>query len=408
MPPPTTPSRSPASRSRSCRARRTGCAASRSASIRPSSAASTCASTSTSGGKVTSRLTVERAETLDLLRRDAPQLERALQHAGLNTEGGLRVLAARPELRQPRSDPARRARDPLDRPGRRAGRRRGGPARLRPADRARRRRRHQGVRTRPWLTRLHRSQLRSISATGTAPSTDLGRRRSAPRPTRRRSRSNFNTFLHAADHAIEEPEPARAARHQPVHPAAGAVRRRRAADQHEPAAHLAGHLQKATQTTSAMSFLGSTATVDGTTTQACERRSATWTFAVDKPSTATITIKDATGATRLQRQLPAQCRARRTSTGTAAATTARKWPDGDYTLSVTAKDASGHSVAVSTEVTGTVDSVDLTPEPAGAHDRRADLHARQDQAGRAAGPVTSRRWGEAISRRPRPQSAAPR
>jgi len=42
-----------------------------------------------SGGKVTSRLVVERAETLDLLRRDAPQLERALQHAGLNTEGGM-------------------------------------------------------------------------------------------------------------------------------------------------------------------------------------------------------------------------------------------------------------------------------------------------------------------------------
>jgi flagellar hook-length control protein FliK len=42
-----------------------------------------------SGGNVTSRLTAERAETLDLLRRDAPQLERALQHAGLNTEGGL-------------------------------------------------------------------------------------------------------------------------------------------------------------------------------------------------------------------------------------------------------------------------------------------------------------------------------
>jgi hypothetical protein len=42
-----------------------------------------------SAGKVTSHLTVERAETLDLLRRDAPQLERALQHAGLNTEVGL-------------------------------------------------------------------------------------------------------------------------------------------------------------------------------------------------------------------------------------------------------------------------------------------------------------------------------
>ena len=40
-------------------------------------------------GKVTSHLIVERAETLDLLRRDQPQLERALQQAGLNTDGGL-------------------------------------------------------------------------------------------------------------------------------------------------------------------------------------------------------------------------------------------------------------------------------------------------------------------------------
>ena len=32
---------------------------------------------------------MDRPETLDLLRRDAPQLERALQQAGLNTEGGL-------------------------------------------------------------------------------------------------------------------------------------------------------------------------------------------------------------------------------------------------------------------------------------------------------------------------------
>jgi flagellar hook-length control protein FliK len=36
-------------------------------------------------GHVTSRLMVEKAETLDLLRRDAPQLERALQQAGLKT-----------------------------------------------------------------------------------------------------------------------------------------------------------------------------------------------------------------------------------------------------------------------------------------------------------------------------------
>ena len=36
-------------------------------------------------GHVTSRLVVEQAETLDVLRRDAHQLERALQDAGLKT-----------------------------------------------------------------------------------------------------------------------------------------------------------------------------------------------------------------------------------------------------------------------------------------------------------------------------------
>jgi flagellar basal-body rod modification protein FlgD len=40
-------------------------------------------------------------------------------------------------------------------------------------------------------------------------------------------------------------------------------------------------LQKATQTTSAMSFLGSTATVDGTTTK-LTNGAASWSFAVDK------------------------------------------------------------------------------------------------------------------------------
>ena len=36
-------------------------------------------------GKVTSRLVVDRPETLDILRRDAPALERSLQQAGLKT-----------------------------------------------------------------------------------------------------------------------------------------------------------------------------------------------------------------------------------------------------------------------------------------------------------------------------------
>jgi chemotaxis protein MotD len=39
-------------------------------------------------GKVSTHLIVERSETLDQLRRDAPNLERALQNSGLKTDSG--------------------------------------------------------------------------------------------------------------------------------------------------------------------------------------------------------------------------------------------------------------------------------------------------------------------------------
>jgi flagellar hook-length control protein FliK len=62
------------------------------------------------GGTVTSRLVVEKAETLDLLRRDAPELERALQQAGLKTgDNGLQFslrdqsFAGRDDGRQPQA-----------------------------------------------------------------------------------------------------------------------------------------------------------------------------------------------------------------------------------------------------------------------------------------------------------------
>src|SRR5262249_32608668 len=41
-----------------------------------------------SSGRATSHLVVDRAATLDLLQRDAPALERALQSAGLTTDSG--------------------------------------------------------------------------------------------------------------------------------------------------------------------------------------------------------------------------------------------------------------------------------------------------------------------------------
>ena len=40
-----------------------------------------------------------------------------------------------------------------------------------------------------------------------------------------------------------------------------------------------------------------------------------------------------------------------------------QWPAGTYTLTATGKDSSGNNVAISTEVQGIVDSVDLTASP---------------------------------------------
>ena len=121
------------------------------------------------------------------------------------------------------------------------------------------------------------------------------------------------------------------------------------------------NLQKANQVTSAMSFLGSTATVDGTTTKLANS-AASWSFAVDKPSTATLNIKNSSGVLAYTGSYPLNPGAQNFNWD-GRGNNGVKWPDGDYTLSVTAKDASGNTIAVSTEVKGTVDSVDLTQNP---------------------------------------------
>jgi flagellar basal-body rod modification protein FlgD len=120
-------------------------------------------------------------------------------------------------------------------------------------------------------------------------------------------------------------------------------------------------MQKATQTTSAMSFLGSTATVDGSSTALASGR-ASWSFSADKPSTGTVSIKDSTGQTAYSGTFALNAGSQN-FTWDGRGNNGTQWPDGTYTLSITAKDASGQAVAVSTTVNGTVDAVDLTQNP---------------------------------------------
>ena len=120
-------------------------------------------------------------------------------------------------------------------------------------------------------------------------------------------------------------------------------------------------LQKSAQATQAMSFAGATVAVDGATTKLADGQ-ASWQFAVSKPATATVMITNASGQTVYSGSYTVQPGAQK-FVWDGHGNNGTKWPDGDYKISITAVDSSKQSVAVSTEVEGVVDSVDLTKSP---------------------------------------------
>jgi flagellar basal-body rod modification protein FlgD len=120
-------------------------------------------------------------------------------------------------------------------------------------------------------------------------------------------------------------------------------------------------LEKSAQASTALAYVGSTVVVDGSTTPLADG-SATWNLNVTKPSTATITIKDATGQTVYSGTYGVNP-GNQQFTWDGHGNDGRLWPDGNYTLTATALDANQQPVAISTEVQATVDSVDLTQSP---------------------------------------------
>jgi flagellar basal-body rod modification protein FlgD len=120
-------------------------------------------------------------------------------------------------------------------------------------------------------------------------------------------------------------------------------------------------LQQTTQQTQALGFVGQTVGVEGSSAQLSEG-AAGWTFSVSKPAVATVNILNSTGATVYSGSFSLSAGAQnfvwdgRANNGT-------QQPDGVYTVAIAAKDASGQSVAVSTETQGVVDSVDMTKNP---------------------------------------------
>jgi flagellar basal-body rod modification protein FlgD len=120
-------------------------------------------------------------------------------------------------------------------------------------------------------------------------------------------------------------------------------------------------LEKNAQATTALAYIGQTVIVDGTTTGLINKE-AMWSLTASKPASATVTIKDETGQTAYTGTFSLNAGTQQ-FVWDGIGNNGAQWPDGNYTLSVTAKDANAQAVSVSTEVLGLVDSADLTQSP---------------------------------------------
>jgi flagellar basal-body rod modification protein FlgD len=120
-------------------------------------------------------------------------------------------------------------------------------------------------------------------------------------------------------------------------------------------------MEKTAQATTALAYVGQTVVVDGQTA-ALKDGQATWSFVTPKPVAATVTVKSATGQTVYTGNFTINA-GTQNFTWDGRDNNGVKWPDGNYTLSVTGKDASGQPVAIASEVQGVVDSVDVSKSP---------------------------------------------
>lgn len=120
-------------------------------------------------------------------------------------------------------------------------------------------------------------------------------------------------------------------------------------------------IEQSAQSTQALVFVGQTVAVDGST--AHFDGNATWNFSAPQNSSATITITNSAGQTAYTGSF-AIGSGNSSFVWDGKGNDGTKWPVGDYKMTVTAKDSNGKDVAISTEVQGTVDSVDLTASPA--------------------------------------------
>jgi flagellar basal-body rod modification protein FlgD len=121
-------------------------------------------------------------------------------------------------------------------------------------------------------------------------------------------------------------------------------------------------MQQTAQSTQALTFVGKTAVVDGSTA-ALTNGSATWDLSVPTNSNVKISITNSTGQTVFSNSYSVSAGKTHPFAWNGKGNDGTQWPDGQYKLTATAADSAGNSVAVATQIQGVVNSVDLSQQP---------------------------------------------
>jgi len=120
-------------------------------------------------------------------------------------------------------------------------------------------------------------------------------------------------------------------------------------------------LQQTAQATQALTFVGKTAIVNGSTA-AMSNSSASWELTVPSNSNVNISIANSSGQTVYTTTVP-ESAGSQNFTWNGIGSDGTQWPDGQYTLTASTTDSSGNSVGITTQIAGTVSGVNLTASP---------------------------------------------
>jgi flagellar basal-body rod modification protein FlgD len=121
-------------------------------------------------------------------------------------------------------------------------------------------------------------------------------------------------------------------------------------------------LQQTAQSTQALTFVGKTAIVDGSTA-ALSNSAATWDVSVPKASNLSVSIANSTGQTVFTGNYSVNAGDNQPFVWDGKGNDGTQWPDGKYTMTATGTDSNGQTVAIATRIQGVVSSVDLTQSP---------------------------------------------